>query len=59
MVQTTCYFEYVEDIMLALDKGSAETRPDVEKFSNVFPVLWVGEAVKHNTLKSLESEGIQ
>lgn len=43
LVQTTCYFEKVDNLKLALEKGGDETRPDVEKFSNVFPVIWVGQ----------------
>jgi hypothetical protein len=56
--QTTCYFDTIDDFKAALEKGSEETKPDVEKFSNVFPVIWVGEGVKQMTLKSLETEGV-
>jgi uncharacterized protein (TIGR02118 family) len=49
-VQTTCYFDSVEDLKTALEKGADETMPDVEKFSNVFPVMWVGETGASNIL---------
>ncbi|KAF1919896.1 hypothetical protein BDU57DRAFT_155474 [Ampelomyces quisqualis] len=56
LVQTTCYFDSVEDLRMAMRKGSEETRSDVEKFSNVFPVLWVGERRGRNVLEG-ENEG--
>jgi uncharacterized protein (TIGR02118 family) len=46
LVQTTAYFDSMEELKNALEKGSEKSRPDVEKFSNVFPVIWVGESVK-------------
>lgn len=46
LVQTTCYFDTIEEMKNALEKGSEKSRPDVEKFSNVFPVIWVGQSVK-------------
>lgn len=58
LVQTTCYFGSIEELKKALEKGSEKTKPDVEKFSNVFPVIWVGEGVKTGTLRGLESEGV-
>ncbi|KAF2010128.1 hypothetical protein BU24DRAFT_428159 [Aaosphaeria arxii CBS 175.79] len=58
LVQTTCYFDQVEHLKAALENGSEETKPDVEKFSNVFPAIWVGEGVKQNTLAGLELEGV-
>lgn len=48
-VQTTCYFDSVEDLTTALEKGAEETKPDVEKFSNVFPVIWVGDTGASNS----------
>lgn len=42
LVHTICYFDTLENLKLAFEKGAAETVPDVEKFSNVFPVIWVG-----------------
>lgn len=59
LVQTTCYFDSVGDFKAALENGSKETKPDVEKFSNVFPVIWVGEGVKQVTLRGLETKGVQ
>lgn len=50
LVQTTCYFDSVEDLRTAVWKGSEETRKDVERFSNVFPVIWVGEKGGRNVL---------
>ncbi|KAH7395338.1 hypothetical protein DE146DRAFT_105455 [Phaeosphaeria sp. MPI-PUGE-AT-0046c] len=50
LVQTTCYFDTVENLKIALEKGGEETRPDVERFSNVFPVIWVGEVGGSNVL---------
>lgn len=46
LVQTTCYFDTVDNLKTAFEKGAATTVPDVEKFSNVFPVVWIGEATK-------------
>jgi uncharacterized protein (TIGR02118 family) len=46
LVQTTCYFDSIEELKTALEKGGEKSRPDVEKFSNIFPVIWVGESVK-------------
>ncbi|KAF2248907.1 hypothetical protein BU26DRAFT_519102 [Trematosphaeria pertusa] len=43
LVQTTCYFDTVEELKTALEKGAETTKPDVEKFSSVFPRIWVGE----------------
>ncbi|KAF2277321.1 uncharacterized protein EI97DRAFT_432196 [Westerdykella ornata] len=51
LVQTTCYFDTLENFKLALQNGSEEAKADVEKFSNVFPAMWVGEQVKTGTLK--------
>ncbi|ETN37430.1 uncharacterized protein HMPREF1541_08421 [Cyphellophora europaea CBS 101466] len=43
-VQTTIYWETVEDFKAAMaDAGSAVTGKDVERFSNVWPVIWTGE----------------
>ncbi|OAL03743.1 hypothetical protein IQ06DRAFT_291438 [Phaeosphaeriaceae sp. SRC1lsM3a] len=50
LVQTTCYFDSVDNLKIALEKGSEQTKPDVEKFSNVFPVIWVGEVGSSNVL---------
>lgn len=52
LVQTTCYFDTVENLKLALETGASQTVPDVEKFSNVFPEVWVGESGKSGVLKS-------
>ncbi|KAF2473728.1 uncharacterized protein BDR25DRAFT_301872 [Lindgomyces ingoldianus] len=58
LVQTTCCFDSVENLKTALEKGSAETRLDVAKFSNVFPVIWIGEIAKRETLDGRESAGV-
>lgn len=54
LVQTTCYFDTGENLKLALEKGGERTKPDVEKFSNVFPVIWVGETRSSNVLVGLD-----
>jgi uncharacterized protein (TIGR02118 family) len=43
-VQTTVYWDKVEDFKAALSGPMKdETAKDVSVFSNVFPVIWVGE----------------
>lgn len=49
-VQTTCYFDTVDNMKTALEKGAAKTTPDITKFTNVAPVLWVGEKGAAKTL---------
>jgi uncharacterized protein (TIGR02118 family) len=51
LVQTTCYFDSIDDFKNALEKGSKESGPDVDNFSNVFPVIWVGETASNNVLR--------
>lgn len=58
LVQTTCYFDTVESFKMALEKGSEETKPDVAKFSNVFPVIWIAECGQVRTMNGIESAGI-
>lgn len=50
LVQTTCYFDTVENLKTAFEKGASESQPDVAKFSNVFPVIWIGEKGKSGKL---------
>jgi uncharacterized protein (TIGR02118 family) len=50
LVQTTCYFDTVENLKKAFEKGADETGPDVANFSNVFPHIWIGEKGKSGTL---------
>lgn len=57
LVQTTCYFDSVEDLKTAVWAGSEESRADAVKFSNVFPVLWVGERGGGNVLNGEEGTG--
>ena len=54
LVQTTCYFDSVTDFKMALEKGSEKTGSDVDKFSNVFPVICVGETGSSNVLRSAD-----
>ncbi|KAF2750094.1 hypothetical protein M011DRAFT_474574 [Sporormia fimetaria CBS 119925] len=42
LVQATVYFDTLENFRIALEKAVAETGPDLENFSNVQPVVWVG-----------------
>ncbi|KAJ4368415.1 hypothetical protein N0V83_006772 [Neocucurbitaria cava] len=49
---------WVENLKTAFEKGAATTMPDVEKFSNVFPAVWVGETGKSNVLSGGVAEGI-
>ena len=43
-VQTTIYFDTVEDFQKALGGPMKDqTAEDVKVFSNIFPVIWVGE----------------
>ncbi|ORY16994.1 hypothetical protein BCR34DRAFT_556404 [Clohesyomyces aquaticus] len=58
LVQTTCFFGSVEDFKVALEKGGEETKKDVERFSNVFPVIWVGDGGASGRVGGLEGEGI-
>ena len=49
-VQTTIYWDKPEDMIKALNGPMKdETAEDVKKFSNVKPVIWVGEIVKTET----------
>jgi uncharacterized protein (TIGR02118 family) len=57
-VQTICYFDTVDNLKTAFEKGAAKTVPDVEKFSNVFPVVWIGEQGKSNVLSGGVAEGL-
>lgn len=57
-VQTTCYFDTVENVKTAFEKGTAETLPDVVNFSNLYPVVWIGETGKSNVLSSRPAEGV-
>jgi uncharacterized protein (TIGR02118 family) len=52
LVQTTCYFDSIDDFKKALEKGGEKTVPDVANFSNVFPVIWVGETGSSNVVKN-------
>lgn len=50
-VQTTIYWEKPEDFTAALNGPMKdECAEDVKKFSNIFPVIWIGEIVKTDTL---------
>lgn len=53
LVQTTLNFDTLENFQRALKMEYERTAPDVEKFSNVFPVIWAGETVKTATVKSV------
>lgn len=50
LVQTTCFFDSVEDVKTALEKGSEESGKDVEKFSNVWPEIWIADVGASNVL---------
>ncbi|CAO2655002.1 Nn.00g117350.m01.CDS01 [Neocucurbitaria sp. VM-36] len=58
LVQTTCYFDTVANLRTAFEKGASTTVPDVEKFSNVFPAVWVGETGKSHVLSGGVAEGV-
>ncbi|KAF2709032.1 hypothetical protein K504DRAFT_468250 [Pleomassaria siparia CBS 279.74] len=42
-VQTTCWFDSVEQLKNAMEKGGDKGRLDIENFSNVQPIICVGE----------------
>jgi uncharacterized protein (TIGR02118 family) len=57
-VQTTLYWKSVEDFKAALaDPGSQLTRKDVERFSNVMPVIWTGEVAGTGEREEIERDG--
>ena len=51
LVQTTIYWDNQEDAMKALGGPmKEETGKDVEKFSNVFPKIWMSEVVRKDAV---------
>ncbi|KAF2108088.1 hypothetical protein BDV96DRAFT_653295 [Lophiotrema nucula] len=58
-LQAVVKFKSLDGFKNALEKEGPVTKPDVEKFSNIFPVVWVAEPVPggEQTVAGLESDG--
>ena len=58
-LQAIVKFKSLEGFKNALEKEGPVTKPDVEKFSNIFPHVWVADPVPggEKTVAGLESDG--